>query len=111
MLRPGMSRRRPKIDFLPGETMALGLIRRTYKADPQLLECALVLVRAMDPEAGLGGDHLRGTIQALTKLDTLPDNPRLLGQRIAEGGGSLQKLMEAAWARKATRGGPSFVNF
>lgn len=103
--------RRPKVDFGPGETMALSLLRRIHAKEPDLLLASLHLLRALDPGAGLGADHLRGTIQALEKLDELPRDPKQIGKDLAETGASAQKLMEAAWARKMTRGGTAWQNF
>jgi hypothetical protein len=103
--------RRPKIDFKAGETMALALLRRTFEKDKSVLQAALQLLRGMEPEMGLGSDHLRGTILALQKLEVMPDDPAQLGATLAAGGGTAQNLMQAAWTRKATRGGPSFQNF
>jgi hypothetical protein len=103
--------RRPKVDFAAGETMALALLRTTFNKDQGLLSDSLQLLRALDPQNGLGADHLRGTIQALEKLDMPLADPKATGEALAAAGNTATKLMEAAWSRKMTRGGTSFQNF
>lgn len=107
--------RRPKVDFHPGETMALALLRREAIKDKASLLAALKLLRALDPGAGIGADALRGTVAALKSMPTKPDDPARvgaeIGARLTKFGGGVCQLLAEASARRATRGGTPWDSF
>jgi hypothetical protein len=102
----------PKPDLDPGETMALGTVRICLRRHGEkLLVAALKLLRAADGDAGLGASSVMGTCDALSKNEAWAKDPERSGASLTARGGGLAAVVERARARKATRGGPEWVNF
>jgi hypothetical protein len=101
----------PKMDPDPGETMALGSIRQVRKNyNDAILIAAFKLLRAAEPEAGIGAAAIIGAAKTLSVNPQWARDPKLYGGKLADRGG-IAALSTKARARKATHGGPEWSSF
>ena len=101
----------PKMELDPGETLALGTIRQVMKrhgADG--LQAALRLLRAADPESGLGAAAIMGTAWALSQKPDWRKTASKIGEQLFANGGA-RKLLDRTQQRKVTYGGTEWSNF
>lgn len=101
----------PKADLEPGETMALGTIQSIVKrlgADVLVASCKLL--RRADSTAGLAAAAIAGVAETLAKRPEWKCRATELGDRLARPDFAATFLGKAL-ARKATHGGPLWVNF
>lgn len=101
----------PKMEMQPGETMALGAIRKAIKqhGEPMTLR-ALKLLRAASPEHGLGASVISGAIALFAKEPELAADPEKQGAYLRTKGGFIA-LLARADKRRAGYGGTMVLNF
>lgn len=101
----------PKSDLNPGETFALGAVRTVIsKHGRAQLVGTLQLLRAADPEVGIGASAIIGTAWALHEKPDWQKQAKAIGEKLEAGGGA-RRLAEKAAQRKLTRGGAEWLNF
>lgn len=101
----------PKQELDPGETMALGYIRRVQRQyGDKILIAALTALRTMDKFVGLPADAIQGAAAALHAKSEWANNAEKVGAKIAESG-RIARMISRAQERKLTRGGTVWMNF
>lgn len=101
----------PKMELAPGETMALGAVRKASKAHGDAMVVrALKLLRAASPQEGLGAAAITGAVALFGKEPALAADPDKRGAYLRDRGG-LAQLMARADKRRATYGGSMILNF
>lgn len=101
----------PKQELDPGETMALGYIRRVQRQyGDKILIAALTALRTMDKFVGLPADAIQGAAAALHAKQEWANNAEKVGAKIAESG-RIARMISRAQERKLTRGGAVWMNF
>lgn len=101
----------PKTELNPGETLALGAVRAAIaRHGERFLVGALRILRAADPDAGIGAPPIIGTAYALTKKPEWIRDAEKLGRALAARGGA-KRLQGEAQKRRLTRGGTEWSNY